>query len=162
MKLKRLFVVEIISIVILVVVLMIFVEGSPFLAASKPNSSVEIYDQKEFAKGTVTLTKGQRIIVPFNYSTYDPAILVFEMQFQSWELPGNLSLYCNTKRLITVFASPKEPQISLKAVSLSGLDWVDSPTIVYPSAINRIILVSEAENGYVGTFSYELYIRGSR
>jgi hypothetical protein len=162
LKLKKLFIVEIAALVIAVVVLMFSIEGSPFLAASKPDSSVDVYAQKEFATGTATLTKGQRATASFNYSTYDPVILVLELKFQSWETPGNFSIYCNTKRLTSVYASPETPQLSLKAVSLSGLDWVDSPTLISPNAINRIIFVSEAENGYAGTFSYELYVRGSR
>jgi hypothetical protein len=161
LKLKKLFVIEIAAIVVVIAVLLLLVEVSPFLASSKPNSSVAVYDQKEFAKSVATLTRGQRATVAFNYSTYDPSILVLNILFQSWKTPGNLSIYCNVKLLTTIFATPEKSQITLNVVSLSGLDWVDSPNLTSPNAINRIIFVSD-ENGYEGTFSYELYIRGSR
>lgn len=161
MKLKKLFIIEIAAIVVVVVVLLLLVEVSPFLTSSRPDSSIAVYDQKEFAEGSVTLAKGQRATVGFNYSTYDPSILVLNILFQDWQNPGKLSIYCNIKLLRTIYASPENPKVTLNVVSFSGLDWVDSPTLLSPNAINRIIFVSDA-NGYEGTLNYELYVRGSR
>jgi hypothetical protein len=161
-KLQRLFIIEIAVIIVAVVAILIFVQVSPFLASSKPDSSVDVFDQKEFASGNATLTTGQRVGASFNYSTYDPAILVLDLAFQSWQQPGNLSIYCNTKRLTTIYASQEKPQVTFNIISLSGLDWVDAPTLPGKGAVNRISFASEVENGYEGSFSYELYVRGSR
>ena len=165
MRFKRFFIVEIALLAAVVATLMFLVEVFPYLTSSKTGSSIDVYDQRTFAKDTVTLTTGQkataRAFVPFNYSTYDPSILVLDLLFQSWQNPGNLSIYCNDKIITTVYASSEKSQVTLNIVSFSGLDWVESPTRASTSTINRIVFASD-ENGYEGTFDYELFMRGSR
>ena len=165
MRFKKLFAVEIVLLVAIVAALLFLVEVFPFLASSELSSSITVFSQRGFANDTVTLTAGQkataRAFVTFNYSTYDPSILVLDLLFNSWQNPGNLSIYCNDKIITTIYASSEKPQVTLNTVSFSGLDWVDSPTRASAGAINRIVFVSD-ENGYEGTFSYKLYMRGSR
>lgn len=164
MKLKRLMIIEIATIFIALFLVIFLVEVSPLLASSNPDSSISTYKQKLFAEGTATLTPGQRAtaraLTTFSYSNYDPAIIVLDILFLSWQNPGNISIYCNDRYLATIYATPEKPKMTLNVFSLSGLDWVESPTLTTSSAINRVVFASEV--GYEGSFSYSLYIRGSR
>jgi hypothetical protein len=167
LKLKKLFAAEIVSVVVVLVVVMVFVEITPYLASSKQGDQIGVFNQKQYAQKTVTLQTGQRASSQFNYSTYDPAILVVDLQFQDWQTPGILSLYCNGILIVTVEATPNNPSIQLTAITVSGFDLVKPPPV--KSAIsfdftygNEISLVSPETNGYEGTFNYQISIRGSR
>lgn len=162
MNLKKLFVVEIASIVIVVVLAIVLVEVTPYLASSKLNSSIGVFNQKEFAQGVVTLGVGQMASAQFNYSTFDPAILVVDLTFQNWQTPGVLSMYCNGRSIGRILATPNSPTVRITAISVSGWDWVKPPSINSFTYGNEITFVSEPENGYEGTFSYQVDIRGSR
>ena len=162
MKLKGLFAFEIAAVAIVLVVIMVFVEVTPYLASSKPDSQIGVYNQKEFAKGNVTLAAGQTTSAQFNYSTYDPAILVVDLSFQSWQTPGLLSVYCNGRIIATINATQDYPQLRLNAISVSGWDWVKPPSPNSFTYGNEITFVSEPENGFEGAFSYQIDIRGSR
>ena len=103
----------------------------------------------------------------FNYSTYDPAILVVDLKFNDWQRSGTLSLYCNGILFDTLEASPSNPSVESTAITFSGFELVKSP----PSKLaissvfgygNEISFFSSPENGYEGTFSYQVSIRGSR
>lgn len=50
LNLKKLFVVEIASIVIVVVLAIVLVEVTPYLASSKLNSSIGVFNQKNLLK----------------------------------------------------------------------------------------------------------------
>ena len=160
---------EIATTVIVLVVIMVSIEVVPYLAASKENDQISMYTQKQFAEGNATLTAGLTASVRFNYSSYDPAILVVGLTFQTWQKPGDLAVYCNGKLISTVSATPQAPQVDLNVVSLSGLDLVKpKPNIPYfqvPDAYtygNEITFTTPVQNGYEGTFSYQIMIRGSR
>ncbi len=45
--------------------------------------------KENYAQETVTLQSGQRASSRFNYTTYDPAILVVDLKFQDWQKSGN-------------------------------------------------------------------------
>jgi hypothetical protein len=162
LKLQKLFVVEIASIVIILVVILVAVEVSPYLASASQDNQIGMYNQKEFAKGTITLAKGQSASAQFNYTTYDPAILIVDIAFKSWQTPGRLSLYCNGRVIATIQASVVNPNVHFSTISVSGWDYVKPPSIDSYTYGNEVSFVSDIENGYAGDFSYQISIRGSR
>ena len=69
--------------------------------------------------------------------------------------------------LYTFDATPNNPYVELTTVTFSGFDLVKPP----PSKLgissqfaygNEISFLSPQENGYEGTFNYQISIRGSR
>lgn len=167
MNLKKLFVVEIAVVMVAVVLVLVFVEISPFLAASNQTGQIGVYNQRKYAQDTVTLARGQRTSSMFNYSTYDPARRVVDLTFKDWQKSGTLSLFCNGILLDTFEAIPGNPSVKSTTVTFSGFDLVKPP----PSKLaistvfaygNEISFSSPQDNGYEGTFSYQVSIRGSR
>ena len=73
----------------------VFVEITPFLATSNQTGQIGVFNQRVYAQKTVTLQSGQIASSRFNYTTYDPAILVVDLKFQDWQKSGNFSIYCN-------------------------------------------------------------------
>jgi hypothetical protein len=166
-NLKKLFVAEIAIVIVVVVVVVAFVEITPFLAASNQNGQIGVYNQRVYDQKTVTLQYGQVASSRFNYSTYDPAILVVDLKFQDWQKAGNLSVYCNGILIDTIYASPSSPEVKTTTVTFSGYDLVKPPSaklgIIYQYEYgNEITFISPYQNGYEGTFSYQIAIRGSR
>jgi hypothetical protein len=162
LKLKKLFAAEIAIVVIILVAVLVIVEVTPYLASANQNNQIGMYNQKEFAHGTLNLAKGQIASAQFNYSTYDPAILIIDMAFQDWQSSGHLSLYCNGKLIATINASPDNPTVHFSTISVSGWDWVKPPSINSFTYGNEVTFVSDPETGYEGNFDYQISIRGSR
>jgi hypothetical protein len=167
MKLKGLFAFEIALVAVVIIVIMVFVEVTPYLVSSKQNDQIGVFSQKEFTKNTVSLLTGQKTSSRFNYSTFDPAILVVDLSFRSWENPGYLSLYCNGILIVTIEATERNPEVQLTTITLSGYDLVKphyqlSQVFSTYTYGNEISFVSPVENGYEGTFSYKISVRGSR
>jgi len=136
---------------------------TPILKSSAQDSAIGLYNEREYGKGNVTLTAGEtQRVAQFNYSTYDPAILVLDLAFRSWKSSGNLTMLINGRVFASVFASPESPTVSLRVISFSGTEWVRPPS---PDSFvfgNEISFSSKPENGFAGTFEYEIRIRGSR
>jgi hypothetical protein len=169
MKLKGLLAFEVAFVTISIVAIMFFVEVTPYLASSKPGSQIGVYNQKLFTEGNVTISKGQIASARFNYSSYDPAILVVDLIFQSWQNPGYLSIYCNGLHVTTINVQPENPHVVLTTISVSGFDVVNPRAdLVSPAPVdaftygNEVAFIPELQNGYEGTFSYQISIRGSR
>jgi hypothetical protein len=162
LKLKNLLVVEGTTAIAILVVVLVLVQFSPFLASTTEDSHINVYDEKVFATGNLTLAIGQTASAQFNYSTYDPAILVTNLVFRDWQTPGDLSVYCNGRLIATIHATPTNPTIQLTTISVSGWDWVKPPSLNAFTYGNEVTFASEPANGYAGTFSYQIDIRGSR
>ncbi len=162
MNTKKLFAIEIASAVLVLTVILVIVEVTPYLSSSQANAQIGMYNEKVFAKGLVPLALGQTASAQFNYSTYDPAILVIDLAFQDWQIPGDLSLYCNGRLIATIHATPNNPTVRLTTISVSGWDWVKPPSINSFTYGNEVTFVSEPETGFEGTFTYQIDIRGSR
>ena len=160
MKLRRLIAVEIALLVVAVLAVMVFVEYVPFLRSSKQRSSIGLYQEREYARGNLTMAVGQSSSVRFVYSSYDPAILILDITFLTWESPGFLIIRCNYRICASVSAGPENPFVSFAVVSFSGREWVEPPSSMF--GLNEISFESELENGYEGMFSYRISIRGSR
>jgi hypothetical protein len=162
LKLKKLFAVEIAIAAVILVAILLVVEVTPYLASANQNNQIGMYNQREFAKGSVTLSRGQTVSAQFNYSTYDPAILVVDLTFQSWQNSGRLSLYCNGIIIATIRATPNNPTVRFSTISVSGWDWVKPPSVNSFTYGNEVTFSSDSENGYEGDFTYQISIRGSR
>jgi|WetSurMetagenome_2_1015567.scaffolds.fasta_scaffold471538_2 hypothetical protein len=164
---KKLFVIEIGIVLVIVIVVAVFVEVTPYLAASNSNGQIGVFNQKTYAQETATLKSGERASSRFNYTTFDPAILVVDLNFKDWQKPGYLSLYCNGILLVTFDATPNNPYVELTSVTFSGYDIVKSPPTKATGSFifaygNEVSLLSPQENGFEGTFDYQISIRGSR
>ncbi len=167
MNLKQAFVGEVAAAVVIILVVTVVVEVTPYLASSKQSGQIGVFNQREFARDTVTLTAGQRASSQFNYTTYDPAILVAGLHFENWEKPGYLSMYCNGVLIVSFNATPNNPDVQLTTVTFSGYDLVKTPppnlgvSLLFAYG-NEVSFLSSEDNGYSGTFSYQISIRGSR
>jgi hypothetical protein len=162
LNLRKLLIVEIVIVVVGVLAVLILVEVSPYLISAAPTSQINVYNQKEFASTTLVLKRGDSGIVRFNYSTYDPAILVLDLEFEKWTNVGDLSVFINGDPITTINAPPGNTQLSLTVLSFSGRDWVKSPSINTNTYGNVITFVSELTSGYAGTLNCRISIRGSR
>ena len=169
MNLKKLFVAEIAIVVVVVVVVVAFVEITPYLATSNQNGQIGVFNQREYVNETVTIQRGQTAVSKFNYETYDPAILKIDIEFKEWKKPGNLSLYCNYILIESFDATPQNPIFKTTSITFSGAELVKPPPLDLGMAssaqffsINILYFESPLEDGYEGTFNYQISIRGSR
>ena len=69
--------------------------------------------------------------------------------------------------IVSFDATPNNPYVELTTVTFSGFDLVKPPpsklAISFQFAYgNEITILSPEENGYEGTFNYQISIRGSR
>lgn len=160
MKLRKLVFVEIILLVMAMLLILASMEIAPFLKSSKLKSSIGLYQEREYARGNVTLEVGGRSSVRFIYTSYDPAILIVDITFLTWKTTGYLTLRCNNRVFASVFAEPENSQLSVIVVSVSGREWVEPPSSMF--GINEITFESESVDGYEGTLIYKISIRGSR
>ena len=151
----------------MLILVLIFVGVTPYLVSSAVTDKIGVFNQKEYVRNTVSLVAGQKASCRFNYSTFDPAILVINLAFQSWTTPGFLSLYCNGILVVTIQATQRNPIVQLTTVTVSGYDLVRpyyqlSPAFSAYTYGNEITFASTTDNGYEGIFSYTVSVRGSR
>lgn len=163
MELKKIIMIEIIVVVIVMIGVLVFVGIIPYLASSQQSRSIGVYNERVFDEGKVTLSRGNSIQSNiFNYTTFDPAILVLELDFQTWEAQGNLTVSVNGFDLATIAPTPENPHVILNAVSFSGKDLVKTYSAKSILTDNQVDFSSQTVEGYAGTFSYRISIRGSR
>jgi hypothetical protein len=163
MDLKKVVMLEIIIVVIVLAVVMTFVGIIPYLTSSQQSRSIGVYSERVYDEGNVTLIRGKTMqSAIFNYTTFDPAILVLDLNFQTWQAQGNLTISVNSIDLATITPTPEKPQVSLNAVSFSGQDLVTPYAVYSILSSNQIDFSSKIGEGYAGTFSYRISIRGSR
>lgn len=159
MKLRKLILVEVTLVTAVVISLVALIEVTSYLSSSQ-NDSVGLYIEKEFAEGNVSVVPRETAIVRFNYTSYEPAILVLELTFRSWESPGYLIVRCNNKQLRPILADPAKPNITLHVVSVSGVEWVEPMSSMF--GMNEVTFQSAVENGFEGNLGYRIKLRGSR
>jgi hypothetical protein len=162
LKLKHLLALEIVAIALVTIAITLVIEISPYLISSKQSDSIDVYSQKLFASGVATLSMGENLSSQFNYSTYDPAILSVDISFQNWEKQGYLLAYCNGRLMAKIEATPANVDVHLTTISVSGSDWVKTPPLNSTAYLNKVTFSSPSGEGYTGTFSYQISIRGSR
>jgi hypothetical protein len=167
-KLGKIILVEVVFIVVVLLAVLVAIEGVPTLSSTGQGNSIGMYQEKSFSQGKITLTSGQTQSTRFNYTSYDPAILQIDLNFQTIQFPGNLTLYCNGRAFTSLIPTAQNPQVTLTAISVSGNDLVQTSTktnIQIGSIFlygNEISFTSTPINGFEGTFSYKIDIRGSR
>ena len=167
MNLKKLIFVEVAVVVFAIALVTVFVGITPYLTSSGQNGQIGVFNQREYVQKTATLQPGQMTSSRFNYTTFDPAILVVELRFQDWQKPGKLLMYCNGIFIDTFDATPSNPYVKSTTVTFSGFDLVKPPSsrigLAYQFVYgNEISFLSPMEHGYEGTFNYQISIRGSR
>ena len=160
MRSRRLVVVEITILVATLLLVVAIVEIVPFLNPSKQRDSIGLYQEREYAKGNVTLASGEWSSVRFTYTSYDPAILTLDIAFLTWKSPGYLILRCNNRVFASVLVQPENSSLSFTIISVSGREWIEPPSSMF--GVNEITFESDPNNGYEGTFSYRISVRGSR
>jgi len=167
LKLKKAITLEIMFVAVVLVVVLVIVQLTPFLISADRSEQIGVFNQKEYGSNTVSLLASGRTSCKFNYSTFDPAILVVDLTFHSWQKPGYLSLYCNGVLVVTIEATPRNPHVQLTTVTVSGYDLVrphKQLSYIFNTYVfqNEVYFYSTAENGFEGVFSYKISIRGSR
>jgi hypothetical protein len=162
LKLRKIIIIEIAAITIALLLALLLIFYTPYLEASSQNTSIKMFNQREYSKGTATLTRGEKVSAFFNYSLYDPVILILDLTFQTWQTPGNLTIYINGKYCSSILVSQQEQQARLEIVTLSGSDWIKSPSIDSFVFGNQVMFNSDLKTGFEGTFNYQINIRGSR
>ncbi len=167
MKLKRMVIVELVTALTVVAVALLIVQVTPYLASSNTSTQIGVFNQKGYVQNTVSILAGQKTSCRFNYSSFDPAILVIDLDFQNWQTQGNLALYCNGIHVVTIGATLRNPEVQLTTITVSGYDLIKphyqlSPIFSTYTYGNEISFSSPSINGYEGTFSYKISIRGSR
>ena len=160
LKLKKLLVVEITAVALVLVLLVILLNFTSYLGSSSQKDKIGLYVEKEYAAGNITVVPGEIAFVRFNYSSYEPAILVFKLTFHTWESNGYLNIRCNNKAIKPILANPENPTISLTVISTSGGEWVEPLSSMF--GLNEVTFESELENGFEGLLSYQIKLRGSR
>jgi hypothetical protein len=162
-KLKKLIIAETLLAVAILLVILFFVEITPYLESSRQNASIGLYNQREYGKGNATIARGQIVrAAQFNYTTSDPAILILDLTFQNWKSTGNLTFAINGRVFSSILATPENSQMSLAVITVSGEDWVETTSLNSLVFGNEITFISSRENGYEGTFDYQISVRGSR
>jgi hypothetical protein len=162
LKLGKLFVAELAIVIIVLVVIVVVVEVNPTLAASKHSAPIGTYNTKEYAADTVTINKGDAFGAAFEYSSYEPAILVINVKFTDIQTPGYIGFSANGRYIGSIYASPDNPQTSISAISIAGSEWVKPPSAYSSAFSNEVIFSSDSNNGFAGTFDYQINLKGSR
>ena len=159
MKLKKLIVLEISLLIVIFISLAAYIENS-FYLGSPETAKIGLYNEREFARGNVTVVPGEIGIVRFSYSIYEPTILVLELAFRSVEKPGYLMVRCNNRPLQPFWVSPANSTIILNVMSVSGAEWVEPLSSMF--GLNDIVFESDAINGFEGLIDYRIKLRGTR
>lgn len=160
MRLRRLVFLEVIFFMAVLISLVVILQLLPFLQPSKENTSIGLYNTKSYPKTPLTMASGSSITLPFYYSSYDPAIIILELIFQTCEQPGYFRAYCNYRNIASIFVSPETPPVTINLISVSGSDWVEPPTAMLGR--NELLFESETTNGYAGNLTFQITLRGSR
>ena len=162
MNLKKIAFVEVGALVAVLAIVLVVVQVVPSLSTSRQTGSIGAFNQRTYAAGNITMASG-RIAESqkFAYQTFDPAILVLDLDFKDWQKPGNLSVSVNGRVIGTVYASSASPHFTLKSVTFSGIDLVQPYSYYSPIQNNTVYFISNSD-GYAGSFQYKVAIRGSR
>jgi hypothetical protein len=162
LKLRKLFVAELAVVIIVLIAVVVVVQVNPTLAASQQSATIGAFNSKIYANDKVTVVKGDTYSTTFDYSSYEPAILVIDLTFSNIQSSGYLSVICNGRYVGSVYASANNPHTSMSAITLSGSEWVKPPSAYSTTFVNQIIIQSDLDQGYDGTFAYQISLKGSR
>ena len=161
MKLRKLFVAELALVFTVLIVIVVVVEVNPALGGSTQSQDIGAFNQKLFSQGAVSITRATSFSTSFDYSSYEPAVLVIDLKFSTIQSPGTLSATCNGRYIGSVYAADKS-HATFSAISMSGTEWVKPPSAYSSAFTNQIIFSSDADQGFEGIFTYQISLRGSR
>jgi hypothetical protein len=159
-KLNKLVLFEIVFLAAVLIAVMTAFILIPSLQPSNQDTLIEVYSARTFPKYNVTLARDTLAIVPFEYSSYEPAIILLEVSFQTCDEPGYMNLYCNYRKVASIYVSAETPPLAFNMISVSGSDWVEKPSVMYGQ--NELLFESTSQNGYAGNLTYQITLRGSR
>jgi hypothetical protein len=159
-KLKRLFAIEIALIIGILACALAFLLLTPNLGSSQLYGSMDAFTQRSDPIHYISIIKDQPGIVRFNYTSYDPSIIVLDLYVDSIDHPGDFDVFCNYKHVAKVSMTPETEKVTLNLVSFSGLDWVEPMTSMF--GLNDLVFESSDPNGFIGTIAYQITFRGSR
>ena len=159
MKLRKIVVLEITVIILVLISILAFIEVTSYLGSSQ-NARIGLYNEREYAKGNVTVLPGETAIVQFTYLSYEPTILVLDLTFKSVDKPGCLIIRCNNRLLNPIFVNQENPNVRLNAVSVSGAEWVEPLSAMF--GFNEVTFEAGLENGFEGVIEYQIKLRGTR
>jgi len=160
MKLKGLFLIEIVVLLGIAIFFISYFWFNPYLGSSEEYQSIPVYSQKSEPIRYLSLDQGSTAVLRFNYTSYDPSVIVLDLSIDSIEHPGKFDIFCNYKLVTTVNVTPETQRMTINLVSFSGLDWVEPMTAMF--GLNDLVFESNEVGGYVGTLSYQITFRGSR
>jgi hypothetical protein len=155
LKIKKLFIYEIIAIAVLLSVATFAIVLNPLLESQKTNQAIGLFNQVAYPEQETTIQRGLDAYADFNYSSYEPAILRIDLSCQESQTNGYLTVYCNGRFVAYAYLSPESP-VSIVGVSIAGVD------LAKPNDYNNIQFTSESQDGFEGTFFYQIKLRGSR
>ncbi len=156
MGLKRLLVLEALSVILVVFVSIYIVGLNPTLESSQRDIFLGLFKEVDYGQNTIALRRGYTGRGSFFYQSYEPVILRLEIVSSVPTTAGYVEVYCNARFVANIlFASPNG-RASLSVVSCAGVDWV------IPLQSNVISFVSGYTNGYEGTITYRISLRGTR
>jgi len=159
LKLRKIVVLEITAIILVLISILAFIEVTSYLGATQ-NARIGLYNEREYARGNVTVLPGETSLVQFTFLSYEPTILVVELTFRSVDVPGYLVVRCNNKLLNPVLVSQANSAVSLNAISVSGAEWVEPLSAMF--GYNEVTFEAGLENGFEGVIEYQIKLRGTR
>jgi len=159
LKLGKLFFAELAIVIVALIVAVVVVEVSPNL--SKRSTTIGAYNAKAYATDTIAILKGEAFSTSFDYSGYEPAILVIDVTASDVQSQGYLSFVCNGRFLSSVYVSSDNQRASISAITLAGAEWVKSPSAYTEAYSNQIDFLSDSDTGFEGTFDYQIDLKGT-
>ncbi len=155
MKMQRLLVIEVVSLVSLGILAISFVNVNPILDVNN-GAPLGLFSERKYSEATITLARGGEAVSLFRYNSYEPAILVLNIDYLSVEKSGYLEIYCNGKTAGKLLVAAGSGPAQLTLVTTAGVDWVKA------NSQNSVFFKSPLADGFEGQFSYEISLRGSR
>jgi hypothetical protein len=162
LKLSKLFLGEVAIVLVVLIVIVVFVEGNSSLATSTQSAPIGAYNQKTYAQDIITIAKGEAYSSVFDYSSYEPAILKIDLTVTGTVSAGYLDLTCNGRYVGSVYVSADTHHALISAISITGAEWVKPPSAYSNAFSNEVAFASNAEDGFEGTFSFQINLKGSR
>jgi hypothetical protein len=159
MQLKKLIFLEGLILIVILCIAIGFFWLIPSLQSSNQNS-IPIYGQVIYPQNILTVEDGASIRRTFNYSTYDPSIIVITLTPESCTRQGYLDIYCNYRLVSSTLLTLQNKSVTLNMFSTSGFDWVEKPSSM--GGVNELLFESAPKEGYTGTLAYQITLRGSR
>ena len=158
MKLKRLIVAE--SLVLLVILVAVVFSFQLIPGLQPQQNQIGMYKQISYNENSLTIARDQWITKTFNYTNFDPAIILLQVDLKECREIGYLNIYCNYRKIVSLYLMPQNGSATFCLFSCSGFDWIEPLSDM--SGLNDLLFESPIIGGFEGSFTYQLSFRGSR